>query len=274
MLASLVVPARGDADRWPGSRGSPCATCSATPPGFPQYKRTFFGGAADNCEEAAARGLSNGAAGPARHRVPVQQHELLRPRPGHRGADGPSVRVGDPGAGAAAARHRRHAHGRHLRRAAGRRRPPDHARAHLHGGARRRRCVDRDTDRPGGHHRRARPHPARVAPAVGGHGRPDAGASARHPLLEPASWYGLGLRVWADGTWGHTGTVENARSMVIRRPDGITWAVTDQRQHPVEHRPSARATSTGVRHDRHPCPAGDGRAAALRPRHRRLPPPP
>ena len=39
-------------------------------------------------------------------------------------------------------------------------------------------------------------------------------------------WYGLGLRVWADGTWGHTGTVENARSMVLRRPDGITWAVT------------------------------------------------
>ena len=38
-------------------------------------------------------------------------------------------------------------------------------------------------------------------------------------------WYGLGLRVWADGTWGHTGTVENARSMVLSRPDGITWAV-------------------------------------------------
>jgi hypothetical protein len=41
----------------------------------------------------------------------------------------------------------------------------------------------------------------------------------------PGQWYGLGLRVWADGTWGHTGTVENARSMVIRRPDGLTWAV-------------------------------------------------
>ncbi len=41
----------------------------------------------------------------------------------------------------------------------------------------------------------------------------------------PEHWYGLGLRVWADGTWGHTGTVENARSMVIRRPDGITWAI-------------------------------------------------
>ncbi len=38
-------------------------------------------------------------------------------------------------------------------------------------------------------------------------------------------WYGLGLRVWVDGSWGHTGTVENARSMVMHRPDGITWAV-------------------------------------------------
>jgi D-alanyl-D-alanine carboxypeptidase len=38
-------------------------------------------------------------------------------------------------------------------------------------------------------------------------------------------WYGLGLRVWVDGSWGHTGTVENARSMVLHRPDGITWAV-------------------------------------------------
>jgi D-alanyl-D-alanine carboxypeptidase len=42
----------------------------------------------------------------------------------------------------------------------------------------------------------------------------------------PGQWYGLGLRVWADGTWGHTGTVENARSMVVRRPDGLTWAIT------------------------------------------------
>ena len=38
-------------------------------------------------------------------------------------------------------------------------------------------------------------------------------------------YYGLGLRVWLDGSWGHTGTVENARSMVLHRPDGLTWAV-------------------------------------------------
>ena len=50
---------------------------------------------------------------------------------------------------------------------------------------------------------------------------------APHPGIaySAGQWYGLGLRVWADGTWGHTGTVENARSMVLRRPDGLTWAV-------------------------------------------------
>jgi CubicO group peptidase (beta-lactamase class C family) len=45
------------------------------------------------------------------------------------------------------------------------------------------------------------------------------------PFPRTSRWYGLGLRVWADGTWGHTGTVENARSMVLHQPNGITWAV-------------------------------------------------
>ena len=36
---------------------------------------------------------------------------------------------------------------------------------------------------------------------------------------------GLGIMVWDDGSYGHTGTVENARSMVVHRPDGVTWAV-------------------------------------------------
>lgn len=43
--------------------------------------------------------------------------------------------------------------------------------------------------------------------------------------LRPGDAYGLALRLWSDGTWGHTGTVEAAHSMVIDRPDGITWAV-------------------------------------------------
>jgi hypothetical protein len=50
-------------------------------------------------------------------------------------------------------------------------------------------------------------------------------AYPRVPPIHPDQWYGLGLRVWADGTWGHTGTVENAKSMVLHRPDGLTFAV-------------------------------------------------
>lgn len=37
--------------------------------------------------------------------------------------------------------------------------------------------------------------------------------------------YGLGLIVYPDGTWGHTGTVENTRAMVVHRRDGITWCL-------------------------------------------------
>ncbi len=44
-------------------------------------------------------------------------------------------------------------------------------------------------------------------------------------VYRPDRWYGLGLIVHVDGAWGHTGTVENAHSMVLRRPDGVTWSV-------------------------------------------------
>lgn len=57
---------------------------------------------------------------------------------------------------------------------------------------------------------------------------PTVAEMAARPAVEfpnPNRWYGLGLRVWEDGSWGHTGTVENARSMVLHRPDGITWAI-------------------------------------------------
>ena len=51
------------------------------------------------------------------------------------------------------------------------------------------------------------------------------------PTVWPAnpaatSSYGLGLRMWPDGSWGHTGTVEHAKAIVIVRPDGWTVAVT------------------------------------------------
>jgi D-alanyl-D-alanine carboxypeptidase len=44
----------------------------------------------------------------------------------------------------------------------------------------------------------------------------------------PEPWertYGLGVVVWPDGSWGHTGTVENTRTMLARRPDGVTWCI-------------------------------------------------
>ena len=37
--------------------------------------------------------------------------------------------------------------------------------------------------------------------------------------------YGLGIVVWPDGTYGHTGTVENTHTMLVHRADGITWCI-------------------------------------------------
>jgi CubicO group peptidase (beta-lactamase class C family) len=37
--------------------------------------------------------------------------------------------------------------------------------------------------------------------------------------------YGLGLRLFVSGEWGHSGSIENVHSMVIHRPDGLTVCV-------------------------------------------------
>jgi CubicO group peptidase (beta-lactamase class C family) len=37
--------------------------------------------------------------------------------------------------------------------------------------------------------------------------------------------YGLGLRLFVSGEWGHSGSIENVHSMVINRPDGLTVSV-------------------------------------------------
>lgn len=37
--------------------------------------------------------------------------------------------------------------------------------------------------------------------------------------------YGLGVRLMADGAWGHTGTLEASRTCVWVEPDGTIWAV-------------------------------------------------
>lgn len=37
--------------------------------------------------------------------------------------------------------------------------------------------------------------------------------------------YGLGLMLFDGGFWGHTGTIENTRTIVLHGPDGVTWAL-------------------------------------------------
>jgi D-alanyl-D-alanine carboxypeptidase len=43
----------------------------------------------------------------------------------------------------------------------------------------------------------------------------------------PKTWwsYGLGLMLFADGSWGHTGTIESTHTMVVNRPDGLTVSI-------------------------------------------------
>ena len=54
-------------------------------------------------------------------------------------------------------------------------------------------------------------------------------------LLKPATYqqlvvpglgsWGLGVEVFDDGSWGHTGSLASARAMALHRPDGITWGI-------------------------------------------------
>jgi D-alanyl-D-alanine carboxypeptidase len=46
--------------------------------------------------------------------------------------------------------------------------------------------------------------------------------------------YGLGLILYADGSFGHTGTLESTHTMVLHRPDGVTWAIAVNGEHPSE----------------------------------------
>jgi D-alanyl-D-alanine carboxypeptidase len=55
----------------------------------------------------------------------------------------------------------------------------------------------------------------------------------REPVRVPVSipppingWsYGLGLILFGDGSWGHTGTIESTHAIVVNRPDGLTISV-------------------------------------------------
>jgi D-alanyl-D-alanine carboxypeptidase len=41
----------------------------------------------------------------------------------------------------------------------------------------------------------------------------------------PSRGYGMGLMIFGDGAFGHTGTLESTSAMTVRQPDGITWAI-------------------------------------------------
>lgn len=45
--------------------------------------------------------------------------------------------------------------------------------------------------------------------------------------------YGLGLILFADGSWGHTGTIESTHAIVVNRPDGLTIAVLVSGKYPT-----------------------------------------
>ena len=57
--------------------------------------------------------------------------------------------------------------------------------------------------------------------------------TTRAAMLDPSStgpleggWtYGLGVRLFPDGSYGHSGTLESSRSMALHLPDGTTVAV-------------------------------------------------
>ena len=40
------------------------------------------------------------------------------------------------------------------------------------------------------------------------------------------------MMVFGDGTFGHTGTIENTHAMVVDRPDGVTWSVLVSGEYP------------------------------------------
>jgi D-alanyl-D-alanine carboxypeptidase len=45
------------------------------------------------------------------------------------------------------------------------------------------------------------------------------------PLPTNGWSYGLGLILFGDGSWGHTGTIESTHAIVVNRPDGLTISI-------------------------------------------------
>ena len=57
--------------------------------------------------------------------------------------------------------------------------------------------------------------------------------SVLDPLV-PDRGYGMGLILYGNGAFGHTGTVESTHAMVLDRGDGVTWAITVAGESPGE----------------------------------------
>lgn len=61
-------------------------------------------------------------------------------------------------------------------------------------------------------------------------------AAMRHrvPNGLPPGGYGLGIINYDGDAWGHTGTIQNTHAMVLRQPDGVTWAITVSGEYPSD----------------------------------------
>ena len=57
--------------------------------------------------------------------------------------------------------------------------------------------------------------------------------------------YGMGLMLFGDGSWGHTGTIESTHAVVVNRPDGLTVAILVSGKEPRQHRRSPARDRAG-----------------------------
>ena len=59
--------------------------------------------------------------------------------------------------------------------------------------------------------------------------------TAQTPSPADPVWdYGLGVRIFASGAVGHTGTIESVHTLAITRPDGLSFAVLVNGSYPME----------------------------------------
>ena len=64
--------------------------------------------------------------------------------------------------------------------------------------------------------------------------------------VDPLWDYGLGLRLFVSGEWGHSGSIENVHAMVVHRPDGLVVTVLVNGTKPKETDDLIRAINDAV----------------------------